>query len=75
VPVVECDRCGEEYDTNRETPKPMMSSDRCPSCGCENTANAELVTESTDGMPGSMEEVVKAVGADDGEVHLHFHQH
>jgi NAD-dependent SIR2 family protein deacetylase len=33
--VLNCNRCGNEFDTNREPTVPGASTSRCPSCGAD----------------------------------------
>lgn len=82
--VVECGRCGNEYDTERETPKPTMNSQRCPACGCENdpamapTPDAPELADTlarTDGGVPDLSRVVEQLDTDGEEVHLHVHYH
>lgn len=78
MPLTTCERCGNEYDTNRETPKPHMNSARCPKCGCENepgaTADAPQLARADGGAPG-VAEVVEQIETDGKELHLHVHYH
>lgn len=70
-----CGRCGQVYDTERETPEPAMDSERCPKCGEENVPETELAIPTDGGMPDSLARIVEAVEERGGDVHIHFHEH
>lgn len=79
MPPTTCDRCGNEYDTERETPNPHMNSARCPKCGCENEpdgtpAPAPAAARADGGVP-DVARVVEQIETDGKELHLHVHYH
>lgn len=53
--VITCERCGAEFDTDREPPSPGASTDRCPSCGKSHDAGEAAASDDSDGgdNPGS----------------------
>lgn len=76
-----CSRCGNDYDTERETPRETMNSARCPKCGQENEprpARADggtVAVPSNRDVPAGVTNVLESIEADGRELHVHFHFH
>lgn len=66
MPEIECGRCGEIFDTDRDEVVPGQSMERCPACGAKND------------LPESDGGEVVEVSTDEGtlrlDIHVHVHQ-
>lgn len=81
MPATTCGRCGNEYDTERETPRESMNSSRCPKCGEENEtqparADGGTVPAPASGdVPDAIANTLASIETDGEELHVHFHFH
>jgi uncharacterized Zn finger protein len=62
---IDCDRCGESFDTDRDGVAAGQDTSRCPACG---------KSYEVDDSDGSKAAAV-SLGNDGGEVHIHVHVH
>ncbi|WP_226005026.1 hypothetical protein [Natrinema salinisoli] len=81
MPDTICDRCGTEYDTDRETSQSSFDSMRCPSCGKQNsppvaeTDGGTLEVPANESVPETIRDTLTTIEGDGKELHVHFHFH
>jgi predicted nucleic acid-binding Zn-ribbon protein len=77
MPAIDCSRCGESFDTERQPAVPGADTSRCPACGQQHELD-DTATEGDRQSPDTATASVDTDNSDDSDdgvtVEIHVHE-